>query len=197
MAAPSGNGGWLAWLARFGGPGLLLYSMADGSVVTLTPGGADFVTLFLAASHPARWGYYALMATLGGLGGGLLSYQIALAAGADKLAVKVGAERLEAMRRRGWPAVLLGAILPAPFPYKLVPLAAGAVRLPRLSFLAALAVGRGLRFSLAAYVGARYGAEALRLLRQTHLHAAALVLGILLAAALAGAVWYAVRRARA
>jgi membrane protein YqaA with SNARE-associated domain len=152
-------GGLEGWLIGLGGPGLLLYAVADGSLVTLLPGGADVLTLLLAAAHPKAWPYYALMATAGSLLGGLLAYQVAAAAGAAWLAHRVGEARIARMRRHGWAGVLVGAILPAPFPYKLVPLAAGAARVPRAKFVPALAAGRGARFSLAAYVGARFGAD--------------------------------------
>jgi len=193
---PHANSGLLAWLARLGGPGLLLYAVADGSFVPMPPGGADLPTLLLAASHPAAWPYYALMATLGGLLGGLLAYQVAATAGADKLAAKVGPARIAAVRRRGWSAVLAGAILPAPFPYKAVPLAAGAARLPRSQFLAALALGRGLRFGLAAYVGAHYGRAALRWLRRAQPTPPHLAIAAALTLACAAAVWLFWRRRR-
>ncbi len=192
-STPQTGGGLTAWLARLGGPGLLLYAVADGSFVPMPPGGADLPTLLLAAAHPAAWGYYALMATLGSLAGGLLAYQTAAAAGAERVAAKAGPARIAAMRRRGWPAVLVGAILPTPFPYKLVPLAAGAAKLPRGQFLAALALGRGLRFSLAAYVGARFGGDALDFLRGAW-GTPALLIGA--GAAAAAAVVWALRRHR-
>jgi membrane protein YqaA with SNARE-associated domain len=190
------SGGLAGWLMGLGGPGLLLYSVADGSFVTLLPGGADLLTLLLAAAHPGGWGYYAAMATAGSLLGGLLSYHIAAAAGARWLATRAGEKRITAVRRRGWGAVLVGAILPAPFPYKLVPLAAGAAKLPRAQFLAALAAGRGLRFSFAAYMGARFGSRIAGLLGKSFSTSGRIGAGIAAAAGLAAVMWLLGRSSR-
>jgi membrane protein DedA with SNARE-associated domain len=59
--------------------------------------------------------------------------------------------------RWGFAAVAIPAILPPPFPITPMLLAAGAMQYPTKKFLLALAVGRGIRFSILAYLGYHYG----------------------------------------
>ena len=58
-------------LRRLGGLGLILLGIADSSVIPLT-GSMDVLTVYLAARHREPWPYYALMATLGAVIGGVL-----------------------------------------------------------------------------------------------------------------------------
>src|SRR5258706_8101117 len=70
-------------LRRLGGPGLVLLGIADNSVIPLT-GSMDVLTIWLAARHREPWLYYALMATLGAVIGGLIIYFFARAGGEKK-----------------------------------------------------------------------------------------------------------------
>ena len=59
--------------------------------------------------------------------------------------------------RWGFGAVAIPALLPPPFPIVPALLAAGAMQYPRKNFLAALAVGRGIRYTIVGFLGARFG----------------------------------------
>jgi membrane protein DedA with SNARE-associated domain len=59
--------------------------------------------------------------------------------------------------RWGFAAVAIPALLPPPFPIVPMLLAAGAMQYPTRKFLTALAVGRGVRFTILAYLGYHYG----------------------------------------
>ncbi len=59
-----------------GGPGLVLLGIADNSVIPLT-GSMDVLTIWLAARHREPWPYYALMATLGAVIVGYITYALA------------------------------------------------------------------------------------------------------------------------
>src|SRR5262249_43740615 len=54
------------------------------------------------------------------------------------------------------------ALLPPPFPFVPFLLAAGALQYSRKKFLAALALGRSLRYGILAYLGVLYGRHFLR-----------------------------------
>jgi glutamate synthase domain-containing protein 1 len=58
--------------------------------------------------------------------------------------------------RWGFFAVAVPALLPPPFPIVPFLLAAGAMQYSRKKFLGALVLGRGVRYSIAAYLGALY-----------------------------------------
>jgi membrane protein DedA with SNARE-associated domain len=59
--------------------------------------------------------------------------------------------------RWGFAAVAIPCVLPPPFPIVPMLLAAGAMQYPTRKFLTALAVGRGVRFAILAYLGYHYG----------------------------------------
>jgi uncharacterized membrane protein YdjX (TVP38/TMEM64 family) len=57
-------------------------------------------------------------------------------------------------------AVLIAAVLPPPFPFKLFVVTAGVFRLSVVRFALAVAAGRAFRFALEGYLAAHYGARA-------------------------------------
>src|SRR5437899_6113619 len=76
------------WVLRLGGPGLVLLGVADNSVVPLT-GSMDVLTIWLAARHREPWLYYALMATLGAVIGGYITYSLARKGGKHAMEQKL------------------------------------------------------------------------------------------------------------
>src|SRR5271170_7322158 len=151
-----------AWrhLRRMGGPGLVLLGIADNSVVPLT-GSMDVLTIWLAARHREPWQYYALMATIGAVIGGYITYSMARKGGKETLERKVSkptaAKFYQKFERWGFLAVSVSAVLPPPFPIVPFLLAAGAMQYSPKKFLAALTLGRGIRYTILASLGARYG----------------------------------------
>jgi len=150
----------LGWLRRLGGPGLILLGIADNSVVPLT-GSMDVLTIYLAASHRNYWVYYAGMATMGAVIGGFITYRLASQGGKEALErrpPKRQAKKVYAkFERWGFWSVAVPALLPPPFPIVPFLLAAGAMQYSRKKFLGALTLGRGLRFTIVAGLGAIYG----------------------------------------
>lgn len=148
------------WLLRLGGPGLILLGVVDNSAIPL-PGSMDLLVIILAAHHRGWWPYYALMATIGAVIGGYLTYRLAEKGGEETLEKKVGKERSEKVYRRfkkhGFATVAIGAMLPPPFPIVPFLLAAGALKYPRKNFIAALGAGRAARFLTVAYLAHLYG----------------------------------------
>src|SRR5579864_9422552 len=144
------------WLLRLGGPGLVLLGIADNSVIPLT-GSMDVLTIWLAASHRDLWPYYALMATIGAVLGGYITYALGRKGGKEALEHKLNQRKAKKVfakfDRWGFRTVFVGAILPPPFPLVPVLLAAGALQYPRKKFLGALALGRSLRYLLVAGMG--------------------------------------------
>src|SRR5713226_8374313 len=79
-------------LRRLGGPGLVLLGIADNSVVPLT-GSMDVLTIWLAARHREPWPYYALMATIGAVIGGYITYALACKGGKETMERKLSRKR--------------------------------------------------------------------------------------------------------
>ena len=150
----------LRWLIHLGGPGLILLGLADNSPVPL-PGSMDVATILLAAHNRNMWIYYAIMATAGSVLGGYLTYRIARKGGKETLEKRFSKRKTTRVyaifERWGLVSVAIPAILPPPFPIVPMLLAAGAMQYPTRKFLAALALGRGIRYTILAYLGAQYG----------------------------------------
>jgi membrane protein YqaA with SNARE-associated domain len=154
-----------SWLRHRGGIGLVLLGLADNSLVPL-PGSMDVLTILLAAHHPSRWWYYALMATLGAVLGGYITYGLAREGGKEAFERRLSKSRADkifkSFERWGFGAVAVPALLPPPFPIVPFLLAAGALQYSRKRFVAALALGRGIRFTIVAGLGAMYGKHIVR-----------------------------------
>jgi membrane protein YqaA with SNARE-associated domain len=178
----------LRWLIHLGGPGLILMGLADNSIIPL-PGSMDILTIWLAAGLLEPWFYYAAMATAGAVLGGYLTYRMALKGGKETLEKKFSkakADRVYAkFERWGFWAVAIPAVLPPPFPIVPFLLAAGAMQYPRKKFLAALTLGRGVRFTALAFLGAHYGRHIVRFFAEYYKPALAILIVL---AVLGGAV---------
>jgi membrane protein YqaA with SNARE-associated domain len=153
------------WLRHLGGVGLVILGLADNSVVPL-PGSMDVLTILLAARHRQLWWYYAFMATVGAVIGGYITYGLARKGGKEAFERKLSKTKADKVFKRfekwGFFAVAVPAILPPPFPIVPFLLAAGAMQYSRQKFVAALALGRGIRFTIVAGLGALYGRHIVR-----------------------------------
>ena len=148
------------WLLRLGGPGLIVLGLIDSSVIP-TPGGMDVFVVLLTAHHREWWPYYGAMATIGSVLGGYLTYRLAQKGGKAGLEKKIGKKRSQKVYKKfekgGFSSVLIGSVLPTPFPLVPVLMAAGVMQYSRNKFLAALTLGRAIRFFLLAFLGRLYG----------------------------------------
>jgi membrane protein YqaA with SNARE-associated domain len=169
------------WVVRMGGPGLVLIGIADNSVVPLT-GSMDVLTLWLAAGHRNLWPYYAVMATIGAVLGGYITYSLGRKGGKEAIERKVNKNKAEKLFQRfekwGFASVAVGAILPPPFPLVPVLLAAGALQYPPRKFIAALALGRSVRYFLVAGLGSLYARQITAFFSRYYLYAALILGGI-------------------
>lgn len=147
------------WILRLGGPGLIFLGVVDNSVVPLT-GSMDVLTIWLAAGHRDVWPYYAFMATIGAVIGGYITYALGRKGGKEAIERKLRKDKAEKLLKRfdrwGFWSVAVGALLPPPFPLVPVLLAAGALQYSRKKFLAALTLGRSIRYCLVAGIGSLY-----------------------------------------
>jgi membrane protein YqaA with SNARE-associated domain len=184
------------WLIHLGGPGLILLGVLDNSVIPL-PGSMDVVTILLAAHNHHLWIYYALMATAGSMLGGYLTYRMARKGGketVEKRLSKKKATRIYAIFERwGFASVAIPAVLPPPFPIVSMLLVAGAMQYPTKKFLGALAVGRGIRYTILAYLGVHYGRSIINFFSRYYMRTVALLIAFSAAAALYG-LWEYKRR---
>lgn len=157
----------LIWLRHLGGPGLILLALLDNSPVPV-PGSMDALTIILAANQRAWWPYYAGMATTGSLIGGYLTYRLAQKEGNERLKRKIPRSKMKKVEsifsRWGFAAIAIAAVLPPPVPMVPFLIAAGATHYSRNKFLGALAIGRGIRYGILAFLAAIYGQRILHLI---------------------------------
>lgn len=157
-----------ASLVAFGAFGLFAIALLDASFLPL-PGGADAVLMTLSHLNHALMPLYVLAAVLGSTLGCLFPYWIGRKTGQAALS-KFSPEKREQVlhlldRYDIW-AMLVGAVLPPPFPFKLFLITAGVFRMSVWRFLIALAIGRTIRFTLEGIMAVRYGEQAALLFKQ-------------------------------
>jgi membrane protein YqaA with SNARE-associated domain len=183
----------LRWLIHLGGPSLILLGLVDNSVIPL-PGSTDIVTILLAAHHPNLWIYFAIMATAGALVGGYLTYRMARKGGKETLEKRFSKKKTDKVyaifSRWGFAAVAIPALLPPPFPIVPMLLAAGAMQYPTRKFLTALAVGRGIRFTILGYLGVHYGRHIVSFFSRYYWHVLFVLIGFSVLGGLYGLFQY-------
>lgn len=168
LGIKSGLQSLLEWLKAFGPLGLFGISLVDSAGVPL-PGGPDAVMIWLSANNPALMPLYALAATAGSAIGCTLLYLVARRAGvaALKRVTPATRDRIEnLLGRYDLIAVLVPAVLPPPFPFKPFVLCAGVFNLKTWRFIAAIFVGRSIRFLIEGWLAIRFGEDAGRIIKQ-------------------------------
>lgn len=148
------------WFITLGGPGLILLGLLDSSVIPL-PGSMDAMTILLAAHQKTWWMYYAGMATIGSVTGAYITYRIARKQGDKALHARLSARNAkrvtETFEKYGFGAIAVPALLPPPMPMVPFVIAAGALQYSTKKFIAAMSLGRIIRYCILAYLGAKYG----------------------------------------
>jgi membrane protein YqaA with SNARE-associated domain len=180
------------WLFHLGGLGLIPLGLLDNSPIPL-PGIMDVATILFSARHEQLWLYYALMATLGSVLGGFVSYRLARKGGKAALERRFSPRKVDKVckifERWGFAAIAIPALLPPPMPMVPFLLAAGAMQYPVRKFLVALTLGRISRYMLLAYLAARYGRHIIAFITG-HGHPLIVAIILVLIATAAGAYYF-------
>jgi len=157
------------WLVHLGALGFIPLGLIDSSIIPL-PGSMDVLTIILAARSAELWFYYAVMATIGSVLGGFVTYRLARKGGEKSLEKRLSAKSMKRViklfERWGFAAIAIPALLPPPMPLVPFLLGAGAMQYSVKKFLAAMALGRIVRYMILAYLAARFGRKMLPFLLQ-------------------------------
>jgi membrane protein YqaA with SNARE-associated domain len=160
VAAPTFAHSARRWVYHLGGLGFIPLGLLDASVIPV-PGSMDVLAIILSARRSDLWFYYALMATAGSVLGGFVTYRLARRGGKGMLTRRFSARKLKRVyalfERWGFGSIAIPALLPPPVPMVPFVLAAGAMQYSVRKFLAALTLGRLVRFTLLTFLAARYG----------------------------------------
>lgn len=151
-----------------GGPGLFLIAFLDSSFLSF-PEVVDLLMMGLVTRHKERMLIYALLPTLGSLGGCLVLYFLARKGGEAFLRKRFHERHvdraLSVFQKYGLLAVAVPSILPPPMPFKPFVLAAGVAGVRPFDFIVAVLIGRGIRYFGEALLAVWYGDRAVAFLQ--------------------------------
>lgn len=130
-------------------PALFLLAFAESSFFPIPP---DVLLMALTLGSPELGLYYAAVATVGSVLGGVLGYGIGWAGGRPLLKRLIGQPRMDAIHEKfqqyeAWAILVAGF---TPVPYKVFTIGAGAFYVNLRTFIVASAISRGARFFLVA-----------------------------------------------
>jgi membrane protein YqaA with SNARE-associated domain len=151
----------------YGALGLIPLAFIDAGLLPL-PEALDALVIILSMRTHSHMLVYALAATLGSVLGCVFLYYIAARGGHAFLERKIGkrsADRVRAQfEKYEFISLVAAALLPPPMPLKAFVLAAGVVEVNVVKFIAALVLGRAIRYIAAGYLAVVYGGRILVLL---------------------------------
>jgi len=160
-------------LLPYGGFGLMLLAVCDSSFVSL-PEVNDILLMTFSISNPGGMVTYATLTTLGSLIGCALLYGVGRKGGEAFLrrTPRMTDDKLVRIqnwyRRHGVLAVIIPSLLPPPTPFKIFVLSAGAFGISWPKFIAAVVVGRGIRYFSDGILAVIYGPAAIEFVRQNY-----------------------------
>ncbi len=169
MELLDGVAGWLeATLLPYGGVGLMLLAVCDSSFLSL-PEVNDVLLMTFSIRDPDRMAGLAAMTTLGSVAGSSALYAVGRGGGGAFLQRRArwgrSTDRLERIggwyRRYGMLAVVVPSLLPPPTPFKIFVLSAGTFGISWPRFIAAVTVGRSIRYFSAGVLAVLYGNAAI------------------------------------
>lgn len=144
--------------------GVFLIAAEDSAAIALP---VDAAVAGYVFSDPSRMLLYAAMAALGSGLGSMVIYAIGYKGGEVLLRSKMAPERFEKIRRQFdehefW-TLMFPAMLPPPFPFKVVALAASVFEMKPWRYFGAIALGRFLRYLLVGFLATRFGPDAIKM----------------------------------
>lgn len=153
----------------------------------------DAVVATYVYQNPHRFLLYVIMASAGSAMGSIVLYIIGYKGGEVVLERKMSKTKFDKIRasfdRHEFWALMLPAMMPPPFPFKLFVLAAAAFEMRFTHFLLAIFAGRFVRFTILAVLTINFGPEAINIMRRLFLNHMPLVVGVVLAVIVALLIW--------
>jgi membrane protein YqaA with SNARE-associated domain len=146
--------------------GLFILAALDSTIFFFFPFGIDAAVIVLTVRHHGFAWAYPILATAGSAAGSIITFWMGRKIGEAGLEHYVPKRRLESVmksvRRKGATTLALFAVVPPPFPFTAVVLAAGALEVDAVRFLGVATGVRLVRFGSEAVLAANYGRSVLR-----------------------------------
>ncbi len=173
----------MAVLAPLGGiKAVFLVAFIDASFFGIP---LDPVIAYYVAVDPRRAIGYAVLASLGSAIGSTVPYLIGYKGGEALVVKKIGQQRFARMNalseKYGDMALIIPALMPPGFPFKVFELMAGVTEMRYLHFLLSIFVGRLLRFIILGVLVIAYGPEILSFLIAAFQHHRGLTFAVIAA----------------
>jgi membrane protein YqaA with SNARE-associated domain len=155
--------GFTKWvLGTFASPvGVFLLALLDSTVFFSLPFGIDAAVILLSAHSEGLAWLVPVLAAAGSMLGAALTFWMGRKAGEQGLDRYLDKRRVDAVRRRvgqsGALALALLDLVPPPFPFTAVVLAAGALGVPTRLFFVTLLGARLFRFGVEAFLAVHFG----------------------------------------
>ena len=163
---------WLSrWVLRtfFSVGGLLALGFLDSSIFFSFPFAIDLAVILLSARQPDRVWLYPVLATIGSVAGAAATFWIGRKIGDAGLDRFVSPRRMKTVKKKAQEmgAVAMAAfdLVPPPFPYTPLILAAGALDASAPRYLAALTIVKLIRFGGEGLLAMVYGRQIVQWLR--------------------------------
>jgi membrane protein YqaA with SNARE-associated domain len=145
--------------------GVFMLAALDSTVFFSVPFGIDAAVIILAARSEAAAWFVPLVATAGSMAGAAATFWMGVQIGDKGLERFVSERRLKLIRsrieRRGAIALAVADLIPPPFPFTAVVLAAGALEVSPTVFFVTLFLTRLVRFGVEALLAIRFGRQIL------------------------------------
>jgi len=176
-----------ALISSFGGPGILFLAIGDSSFLSVPEGNDVLIVILSTGKSWSRMAYFVCMTIIGSVIGCLLLYLVGRKGGNPILRRRFSQQSIDRaeslFKRYGVLTVVIPSILPPPMPFKIFVLSAGVFRLNALAFLAAVLIGRTIRYSMWGILAVLYG-NSVKIYMQQHLDFIGVVLfGVFILAA--------------
>jgi membrane protein YqaA with SNARE-associated domain len=180
--------------------GVIVLGALDSSILFATPFALDFAVIVMTARHRDTFWLFPLLAALGSLAGAALTFWLGRRIGEEGLERHIPRQRLDRVLQRGrtagFVALALLALVPPPFPFTAVILAAGAIKLDAARFLAAVAAVKCLRYGAEASLALVYGSHIVTWLESDMAQAIGAGMALLVVGGAAWSIWRLIRLPR-
>ncbi len=195
---------WLASLGNsasdlstsLGGLGILLLAVADSSFLSIPEANDLLIVILSTGGTWSNMAYFVGMTVTGSVIGCFLLYSVGRKGGRPLLRRRFSEPKIERaeklFKRFGVFAVMLPSILPPPMPFKIFVLSAGVFRLSLAEFLAAVMIGRTIRYSMWGVLAVLYG-NSIKLYMQQNLDKIGLILVCFFTIAITSALFFYLR----
>ena len=172
---------WIAFLKTLGGWGVLTLAGIDSAAIPIP---LDALVAGYVFSNPGHAWLYVIAGAVGSSVGSLIPYYLGRAGGELFLLKRIDEAKLQRIRdrfeRQEFLALMVPAMLPPPTPFKLFVFSAGVFEMRLPWFLAAIAAGRLVRFSVLAVLTVIFGPQIVTQIKNLVIHhpSLAVVIGI-------------------